>query len=365
MDPFISNKSCARKSLKMRTFYCDRCGSLVFFENFQCVKCESRLGFAPDALDLLTLDPDGANWRAVARSANAGLYRRCTNDLVHAACNWLVPVNDPEPRCVSCRCNEIIPDLANPANLRLWAKIEIAKRRTLYNLLELKLFTDFSNKPRFRFLAGKDVLTGHADGLITLNITEADDVERERSRVSLHEPYRTLLGHFRHEIGHFYWERLIANTPAHQEFRALFGDETRDYAAALNNYYAAGAPADWQLTFISAYATSHPWEDWAETWAQYLHMVDAIETAASFGISLQPKHPEAKAMSAEPAKVQDREGSFERILRHWLPLTYALNSLNRGMGLPDLYPFFLSTTTIQKLRFVHEVIANVRRNAAG
>jgi len=56
------------------------------------------------------------------------------------------------------------------------------------------------------------VLTSHCNGLITLNIAEADDAERERRRVKFHEPYRTLLGHLRHEVAHYYWDRLIANS---------------------------------------------------------------------------------------------------------------------------------------------------------
>jgi hypothetical protein len=344
----------------MRAFYCDRCGSLVFFENYQCLKCESRLGFAPDAFDLLTLDPVGDSWRTVARSGPNAFYRRCANDLKHAACNWLIPSNDPHELCVSCRCNDVIPDLAVPGNLQSWGKIEAAKRRIIYNLIEIHLFSEFSDKLQFKFVDGENSLTGHANGLITLNIAEADDVERERRRVSFREPYCTLLGHFRHEIGHFYWEHLVANTSHHERFRQFFGDDTRNYGEALQNYYAHGAPADWQRNFISVYAAAHPWEDWAETWAHYLHMIDTLETAASFGMSLKPKHPDAKAMSAEPAKVTVVETAFDKVLRHWLPLTYALNTLNRGMGLPDLYPFVLSKTIIEKLRFVHDVIAAVR-----
>jgi hypothetical protein len=344
----------------MRAFYCDRCGSLVFFENFQCVKCDARLGFAADAFDLLALENDGEVWVPVAEANRHRRYRRCANDLQHAVCNWLIADDDKNELCASCRRNDVIPDLTVGENLRLWAKIEIAKRRAIYNLIELHLFTEFSEKLRFKFMSGDTVVTGHAAGLITLNVAEADDVERERRRVSFREPYRTLLGHFRHEIGHFYWKRMVADTSAHERFRTLFGDETRNYADALKNYYANGAPADWQINYISAYATAHPWEDWAETWAHYLHMIDTLETAASFGMSLKPKHPDAKAMSAEPRTVDVVESPFDRILRHWLPLTYALNSLNRGMGLPDLYPFVLSTPIIEKLRFVHDVIVAVK-----
>jgi hypothetical protein len=344
----------------MRGFCCDRCGSLVFFENYQCLKCDSRLGFAPDVLDLLTVDNEGDAWRAVAGNAQSALYRRCANDLKYAVCNWLIPADDSNELCVSCRRNEVIPDLNVPGNLELWTKVEAAKRRTIYNLLQLHLLGPASEKLKFNFLNGPNVMTGHEDGLITLNIAEADDVERERRRVSFREPYRTLLGHFRHEIGHFYWDGLVKQTGNLEKFRRAFGDETRDYGEALKTYYQTGPGADWQLSFISAYATAHPWEDWAETWAHYLHIVDTLETAASFGISLKPKHPDSKSTSATPANVDVEEAPFDKILRHWLPLTYALNTLNRGMGLADLYPFVLSTTIVEKLRFVHEVISRVK-----
>jgi hypothetical protein len=64
-------------------------------------------------------------------------------------------------------------------------------------------------------------------------------------------------------------------------------------------------------------------------------------------------------MTADPGSGPRWDTGFDRILQNWLPLTYALNELNRGMGLPDLYPFVLSAPAIEKLRFVHEVL-NVR-----
>lgn len=348
----------------MKTFYCDHCGNLVFFENTQCVKCGHALGFLPGAQDISALEPAGAGeWRALAAPAKGRLYRQCENGRDHKVCNWLVPAEDPGPFCVSCRLNQTIPNLGAPENLQRWHKIEIAKRRLIYTLIHLRLpLAGGEKRPplRFNFLAdlpgAPSILSGHADGLITLNIAEADDAEREKRRVNLHEPYRTLLGHFRHESGHYYWDRLIANTPRLGRFRERFGDETGDYAAALKRHYQQGAPMDWQNRFVSAYASCHPWEDWAETWAHYLHIVDTIETAAGFGISLAPKHPAAAAMTADPAKVSAPDAGFEGIMNHWFPLTYALNSLNRGMGLPDLYPFVLSTPAIEKLRFIHETV---------
>jgi len=199
------------------------------------------------------------------------------------------------------------------------------------------------------------VLTGHHNGVITINVAEADDVEREQRRHQLHEPYRTLLGHFRHESGHYYWDRLLQHSPRLAAFRLVFGDERADYSAALTWHYQRGAPTDWPQRFISAYASAHPWEDWAETWAHYLHMTDALETAVACGLSLQPLRPDEPSL--QPTARGDRLGAFDHMLTAWFSLTYVLNNLNRSLGWPDSYPFILSTPAIDKLRFIHETIA--------
>jgi len=353
----------------MKAFYCDDCGNLVFFENVQCLKCQAPLGFLPDVGDLSALESTGENlWEGRAASARNRTYRSCSNQVQYQACNWLVPVEDPNQFCASCRLNDTIPDVQDPNHRARWHKLESAKRRLLYTLMQLQLPVTAANsgKPllRFRFLAdsggGPRILTGHSGGVITMNIAEADDGYREQQRVSFHEPYRTLLGHFRHEIAHYYWEQLIAGTANLSGFREHFGDETQDYASALTNYYQTGPAPDWPKWHVSAYASAHPWEDWAETWAHYLHIQDTVQTAASFGMRLQPKHPDAAAMSADPASIDQAERSFDRILQEWLPVTYAVNELNRGMGLPDVYPFVLAEGSRKKLRFVHRVVLQTR-----
>ncbi len=353
----------------MKAFHCDVCGSLLFFENVQCVKCNHSLGFAPDLLDLTALDPASENnkFKALAIAANFREYKICENAQTHGLCNWLIPIENSSNLCVACSLNEVIPDLQFPPNKVLWQKLEIAKRRMVYTLLKLGLPLEGNaneGRPplRFRFLSdrsgGPPVLTGHAAGTITINIAEADDSERERRRLNLGEPFRTLLGHMRHEVAHYYWGELVSNTNHLQKFRELFGIETENYDRALRNYYQHGPVADWQNRFVTAYASAHPWEDWAETAAHYFHIVDMVETAGSFGVSLRPRHPDAKAMTADPRNVQQSDTQFDRMLEHWLPLTYALNELNRGMGVPDLYPFVLSLTAIEKLRFVHDVLTS-------
>ena len=344
----------------MKIFHCDHCGNLVFFENVHCLSCGHALAFAPDLGDVLSLEAgDDGLWRA----AKGRRYRLCENYDRENVCNWAIPADDPEPLCASCRLTRTIPDLGQAGHKDAWYRTEVAKRRLVYSLLRLGL--PVANKAAdperglvFDLLAETEatsVLTGHSDGVITINVAEADDAERERRRLQLHEPYRTLLGHFRHEVGHYYWQRLLAGTERLDAFRASFGDERADYAAALQRHYEAGAPEQWQDRFVSAYASAHPWEDWAETWAHYLHMVDTLETAAACGLSLRPRRSDEPSLNTTAVQAHSL-GPFEQKIAAWFPLTYVLNNLNRGLGLPDGYPFVLSDAVVAKLRFVHDVI---------
>lgn len=352
----------------MKPFACDHCGSLVFFESVSCLSCGHALGFIPEALDLSSLEPAGEGVSKALSPGSAGRhFRACLNGGAQGVCNWMVPIDDPNAFCVSCRLNGTIPDLGLAVNHDRWHRLELAKRRLIYTFLRLGL--PLNGPPgtglRFDFLGEApgepSVMTGHEDGLITMNIVEADDAEREARRVNLHEPFRTLLGHFRHEASHYLWDRLVAGTEWQAPFRNLFGDESADYAEALQRHYHQGAPADWQNRFVSTYASSHPWEDWAESCAHYLHIVDTLETAAGYGLSLRPKHPDFRAMTTDAPEADGNRASFDALIEAWRPLTYALNSLNRGMGLHDLYPFVLSPTAVEKLRLVHEILS-ARRN---
>jgi hypothetical protein len=360
----------------MKLFECQNCGQPLYFENRKCGSCGARLGYLPDEQTVTALQPDGELWRALARPNRS--YRFCAN-AAHDVCNWLIAANEPEQFCIACRHNRTIPNLSDPENLRRWRLIEVAKRRLFYTLLKLRLPLDAKNndaknndaKPlTFDFLdpgaapAGPPVMTGHDNGLITLNVAEADDSERERQRGKLGELYRTLLGHFRHEIAHYYWGRLIADSPKLEPFRQIFGDERNDYGQALAAYYAIGAPANWAEHFISPYASSHPWEDFAETWAHYFHMTDTLETANAFGLVVRPKLSRGMAadIDFDPLDVE-----LARIIEGWLPLTFAVNSINRSMGAPDLYPFVLSPPVIGKLSFIHDCIREQagRKTTAG
>jgi hypothetical protein len=354
----------------MKIFHCDHCGHLLFFENTECVSCGHRVAYLPDLQLVGSLDAvDADTWRSPLPQA-VREYRLCQNYKIESVCNWAVATDDDNPLCQSCRITRTIPNLAEPAHRSAWYRLEAAKRRLLFTLIELGLpvatrLDDPERGLTYDFLADAGpvsgpVLTGHARGVITVNIAEADDAERERRRTAMHEPYRTLLGHMRHESGHYYWDRLIADTPELDEFRSLFGDERADYAAALSAYYEGGAPADWQQRFVSAYASAHPWEDWAETWAHYLHMVDTLETAAACGLSLRPRRRDEPALLETPQPVSQQPAAFERLIDSWFPLTYVVNNLNRGLGLADAYPFILSAPAIAKLRFVDDVVGRAK-----
>jgi hypothetical protein len=333
----------------MKAFFCD-CGQRLFFENRTCTVCGRTLGFDPKRLELLALEETEGG----AYSADGHDYRRCANDVNHAACNWLIANDDPRPFCLACRLNQLIPDLGDARRKELWVELEAAKRRLLYTLLQLGLrIADKTEDPHyglaFEFVEDRRsnpqvdrefVLTGHKDGLITLNLYEADPAAREAARTQLGELYRTPLGHLRHESGHYYWPALMCDQAILAEFRDLFGDERCDYETAIQDYYARNLDYDRHAqAYISRYAQAHPLEDWAETWAHYLHMVDTLETACSLGLT----------------QAAGERRDLDDWLSDWVETTVTLNELNRSMGLSDAYPFVLHPTVITKLRFVHRV----------
>ncbi len=348
----------------MKLFSCPHCGHRLYFENAQCLNCSSLVSYDPGQADFVLTGIDGA--------------MQCTT-ASECGCNWVA--QHDQPFCRACALNKTIPDLSIEGNRTRWTRVEAAKKRAIYSLLGFGLSVEPKMNPgdevgiAFDFLAdplvgnapaGTHVLTGHDNGLITLNVAEADSSEREKMRAEMGERYRTLLGHFRHELGHYYWDRLIRDDPdTLARFRTLFGDETADYDAALQNHYANGAPPDWELRHISAYAASHPWEDWAETWAHYLHITDTLEMVRSLDLPLGELDTRADLPTSDrgqpplPAPDDGATGSkepFSRTLARWMVLSEAANSINRCMGLPDLYPFVISPTTAEKLAFVHELV---------
>ncbi len=350
----------------MKIYNCQNCGQVVFFENRSCARCGHVLGFVAERCELSALEPGATDghWQALAEPGSD--WEFCLN-AGQDVCNWLVPAGSGERFCIACRHNRTVPDLALESNLLAWRKMEFAKHRLFYTLLRLGLpvptrIEDPGAGLAFDFLAdppdgsGTKVLTGHDEGLITLAVAEADDTERERRRTMMHEPYRTLLGHFRHEIGHYYWDRLVRDGGLLEECREVFGDEREDYQAALTRHYNEGAPPGWQENFVSVYATTHAWEDFAETWAHYLHIIDGLETATAFGLEVHPAAAEDRQLDAKARIDPYLWSSFTEMIEVWLPLTYALNAMNRSMGLLDLYPFVLSPAVMHKLGFIHDLV---------
>ena len=380
--------------LVLRAVAC-RCGRPVFFRNSTCLACNAALGYDPDRARLLPLAPTDAPdvWVPAIEQPGAPRYRRCANLETASACNWLLPEaaagieananaagDSAETQCRCCRLTRMLPDLSVDENLLWWGRIAVAQRRLLSTLIALHLPAQSrSADPQhglafdlLRQLPGQaEVVTGHAGGVITLDLAEADDAQREARRHSLGEPYRTLLGHLRHESGHYYWDRLVAKTSWLEPCRSLFGDERADYTAALQRHYGSGPPADWGTRHVSAYASSHPWEDWAETWAHYLHLVDTLDTACGFGLD-----GERVELRYERWRLADLDLDLDRdldlgldlteqdalaqefidLVNGWMELTGVLNELSRSMGQADFYPFVLARPALRKLHLVHRIV---------
>jgi hypothetical protein len=360
----------------MKKFSCSHCGQPIYFENTECLNCGHSLGYLPE-LDLLSAFEKEQNesWKALIPEAGEQRYKMCQNYAQTQICNWMVPLESASVFCKSCQLTRTIPNMEKPESKALWYRLEVAKRRLLYTFFSLKLpvigkHEDVERGLAFEFLdpdpnltESDHAITGHDHGLITINLAEADDAVREQTRQNMNEPYRALLGHFRHESGHYYWDLLIQdNEQWLSRYRELFGDEREDYGQALQRHYQEGSPPGWQQNFISAYASSHPWEDWAEVWAHYLHMIDTLETAEAVGLQIDKQEVTNPALEETPVNDRDMERIFDALIDNWFPLTFAVNSINRSMGLNDLYPFLLPDSVIEKLRFIHQVVHHTAKH---
>jgi hypothetical protein len=339
----------------MRDFTCPSCGQHLAFDNSVCLSCGSAVGFSLDDMAMLVIASGDESGHA--GFVDSSQFQLCAN-LHLAQCNWLVPVAPVRRLCTSCALTRTRPNDSDTKALAAFAEAEKAKRRLVAELYELKLpIVGRDEDPQyglaFDLLSSEyeKVTTGHHNGVITLDLAEGDDVHREQLRIAMDEPYRTLLGHFRHEIGHYYYYRLVEPSPEYKRrFRELYGDPDTDYQAALDRHYNQGAPADWEETYVSSYASMHPAEDWAETFAHYLHIRDTLDTAASFGMT--------PAAATFERRVLGPSG-FDTIIEMWLPLSWALNMINRSMGKEDLYPFVLPVPVLDKMRFIHNIIDEI------
>ena len=346
----------------MKLFSCQICGNVLYFENRACGRCGHALGYAPEQQSLHAL----AEGRRRVQAEDGRPRPLCVNAALDA-CNWLVPEGQTGGYCLACRHNGTVPDLSAARNVALWQQLELAKHRLFYSLLRWRLpLRTREEDPRhgliFDFLADmptQKIMTGHENGTITIALAEADDIERERRRHDMGEAYRTLLGHFRHEIGHHYWDLLVRDGGMLSSCRERFGDEREDYQEALQRHYRNGAPSDWQQNFVSAYASLHPWEDFAETWAHYLHIVDTLEMAGSFGIRLDPITGASEGLAARIDFDSYTVVDFQRIIDAWLPFAFAMNNVSRAIGARDMYPFILAPPVVKKLEFIHGLVRRV------
>lgn len=325
----------------MKKQSCSACDSAVFFENSVCLHCGTNLGYLRELRAIVAVDGDGRY-----RGSSGTEWYICAN-LMLSGCTWLAPKSGSQ--CFSCDLTRTRPNDNDAKGLSQFIVAERAKRQLIAELdgLGLPIVTRAEDPEKglaFDLLssANENVVIGHAAGIITIDLAESDDAYRERMRAQLDEPYRTMLGHFRHEVGHYFEDALVfGNDERTRAARDLFGDDTKDYQAEIDRHYSEGAPADWEKRYISRYATMHPYEDFAESFAHYLHISDTIDTAREFGLVLAtPDMPETSSFRA-------------RVETEWLPLSIALNQVNRSMGKDDLYPFVLPGAVIDKLEFVH------------
>ena len=366
-----------RMAQTVRVYTC-QCGQAIYFGNSQCLACGTLLGYDPAQGRLMSMAPGAAPDTWVESQTEGPGFVFCGNRSTPANCNWLLPGSEQHAHgglCRACRLNRTIPNLNDPEhpdNGELWGRVELAKRRLVSALLVMGLpvasreTEDTEDGLMFDILRsagrGGHVMTGHDDGLITLNVAEADDAHREQTRQAMNEPYRTLVGHFRHEIGHYYWYRLVDNPGSEwlPAFRELFGDENQDYAESLKKSYEEGPRPDWPLHFVSAYASVHPWEDWAECWAHYMHMRDTVDTAASYGLSMDTSQFDFTPFDATSLYLPEHPDAerFLAFLNHWTQLTMLLNGMSRAMGQPDFYPFVLPHEVVAKLHFIHLLVAS-------
>ncbi len=337
----------------MKIFRCDNCQQPLFFENRSCYSCGNLVAYHDLHQRMVSFPETGSEAPVLCKNYE------------HKACNWIVTDAQANGFCNACALNRTIPNLGDTENSEKWRRLEAAKHRLIYQLQRFQLplqskmqYEDTGLCFDFLVRGNSSIMTGHASGVITILLAEADSVHLERVRKQLLEPYRTLIGHFRHEVGHYFWERLVwQDSDILESYRNLFGDEQANYQDSLNGYYQHGATKNWREKFISKYASVHPWEDWAETWAHYLHIVDTVETAYNFGIGIEPVLENADHMKTHIVSDPYINRDFDQLIESSAPLFFAVNSINRSMGIKDVYPFVHNIEVIQKMKFIHELLS--------
>lgn len=358
----------------MRAFACPVCNDFTPFEQDRCPSCQANLSLhLPSKSMYATTDGvaivDGQRWVRCTQADTLG-------------CNWLTPAEQADDDAYQrgrCLADSLIRHEPAPDDTLAREKLVPATqalRRLIYQLSDIGLPIE----PWWRsegglafdllssYTTGEKVIIGHAGGVITIDLVETLDAYREQLRVTLGEPYRTMLGHFRHEVGHYYQNILVENgsgaTRYLPECRTLFGDETASYRDGIARHYKFGAPDNWQASFISEYATMHPWEDFAECFAHYLHITDTIDTCREAGMVLQAQRVRFSAPRDIVALESYADVPVERLLFDWKWMSLFFNRVNTAMGKHPLYPFELPPPVISKLGFVHRVIRSEARDPA-
>ena len=339
----------------MRRFSCEACAAEIAFDSSRCPVCATPLGYVPEERTLRTLRPaDAVTFRI---SDGAVDWWRCLN--ASWGCNWLIRAASGETWCRSCALTRGRPDDARPAAVSAWTTAEASKRRLVHQLDRFGLPVEARRSAEsdglvfdLVFLPGARGLTGHLDGVVTVDLAEAEPVYREQMRRRLGEPFRTLLGSLRHEVAHYYWSVLVLDAGRVESFRTVFGDERVDYSAAVQHYYAS--PPAWDDShFVSHYAQAHPHEDWAETFALYLHIVDLVDTAAAYGLIDLPASLDDRLPSPAGASIDD-------LVAHWVALAAAIDGLADSVGAEWLRPSADARLELDKLGYVHARITRQR-----
>lgn len=326
----------------MKSFRCRECDNNLYFENSVCVSCGSALGFSRAERAIVPVDEAGR----YVDDAGATWFVCANLDL--SGCTWLTDVEGGQ--CSACALTRTRPADDDEVGMRQLPAAESAKRHLVYELDVLGFPVvgkdeDPESGLCFDMLSSveENVVIGHANGVVTIDLAESDDDRRERVRVELGEAYRTMLGHLRHEVGHYIEYRHVTPGPVQDRCRELFGDDTLDYQAEIDRHYSEGPPEGWEERYITTYATMHPFEDFAESFAHFLHISDTVDTAAEQGL-----------LTVAPSAFSVFRDLVTGV---WVPLSIALNEINKSMGKDDLYPFVIPDPVLDKLEFVASLAA--------
>ncbi|MET0672412.1 MAG: putative zinc-binding metallopeptidase [Microbacterium pygmaeum] len=333
---------------------CPHCRHFLYLKRLTCPNCDAELGF-----HMLSRQFYGI--RNNRTQIGEHVWYTCSNR--DWECNWLVREDAPAGRCFSCRLTRTRPPSDDTVALSKLASVEESKRRLILQLGALGLpivgWDVHEGGLGFDLLSslslGHPVMIGHANGIITIDLAESLDDRREALRVRLGEVYRTILGHLRHEVGHYYQNVLLTDDAAWARSRELFGDERSSYKDAIARHYRYGAPDDWRESFISEYATMHPWEDFAETFAHYLHITGTLQTAAAVGMKLDATVTSMRDTDVVPLESYQDE-PVQQLLSDWEWMSQSFNRINRSMGFGDLYPFEMVPAVRTKLGFMHDLV---------